>query len=292
MPPDTLVEVDKLIHKFLHPLFVFSGNSQLILQIATLLQKTMPPEIAAGSDIQTLGEELKTKLLEIKGGLIAFNENTLTDKLQRSQMEDLEKQLSAIINVLEHNLETETVKALLEMKIRDTAIWIMEELNKVNSPDNHLLNNLINEDFTRFIQGILFKHLIRCAGMLKGETQMLEREVEALRMYTGLEKKRKYVFKTADIHKILETNIELFQPVLAEKNIQVDYKPSGHLTVEISKSDMDRVICNLFNNVRKYAYQGHGRFMKVRAREIQPQNEVEISIQSFGVPIKKEEINS
>lgn len=292
MPPDTLVEVDKLIHKFLHPLFVFSANSQLILQLATLLQKTMTPEIDPGSEIQKSGEELKTRLLEIKEGLIAFNANTLTDKLQRSQMEDLEKQLSAIINVLEHNLETETVKTLLEMKIRDTAIWVMEELNKVRSSDNNLFNILVSDDFTRFIQGILFKHLIRCAGMLKGETQMLEREVEALRMYTGLGKKRKYSFKNDNIGKIVKANIELFQPVLAEKNIQVDYKERGNLTAEISKSDIDRVICNLFNNVRKYAFQGEGRFLKIIAREMQPQNEVEISIQSFGTPIKKQEIDS
>lgn len=128
--------------------------------------------------------------------------------------------------------------------------------------------------------------------MLKAEAQILERDVEALRMYTGLEKKRKYSFRTADIGKVVKANIELFEPVLAEKDIKVDYNERGNLTAEISKSDIDRVICNLLHNARKYAYQGEGRFLKVRAREIQPQNEVEISIQSFGAPIKEEEIES
>ncbi|MCX6578918.1 MAG: HAMP domain-containing sensor histidine kinase [Candidatus Aminicenantes bacterium] len=292
MPPDTQVEMDKLIHKFLHPLLVFSGNSQLILQMGTLLQKALPPEIAASSDLQKLAEEFKARLLGIKDGLHTIDENTLQDKRDRSQINDLEKQLSTIINVLDHSLKTQMVPVLLEIKIRDAAIWALEELNKVNSTSNNLFKTLVKEDFTRFIQGILIKHIIRGAGMLKAETQILERDVEAFRMYTGLEKVRKYSFRTADIGKLVKANIELFEPVLAEKNIQVDYKPRGNLTADISKSDIDRVICNLFHNVRKYGYKGEGRFLKVIAREIQPQNEVEISIQSFGVPIKKEEIAS
>jgi len=292
MPPDRLVEMDKLIHKFLHPLLVFSGNSQLIFQIGTLLQKTLPPAIAASSDLQLLGEELKTRLIGIKARLNTVDENTLQDKLERSQINDLKKQLSTIINVLDNSLKTQMAPFLLDVKIRDAAIWVLEELSKVDSPGNNVLNTPVKEDFTRFIQGLLVRHIIRGAGILKAETGILEREVEALRMYTGLEKERKYSFITSDIGKIVEANIELFQPVLAEKNIQVDYKERGNLTAEISKSDIDRVICNLFHNVRKYSYKGDGRFLKVIAREIQPQNEVEISIQSFGVPIKKEEIES
>lgn len=292
MPPDTQVEMDKLIHKFLHPLFVFSGNSQLILQMGILLQKTLPPEITDNSDLQKLGEELKTRILGIKAGLNTIAENTLRDRSERSQKDDLEKQLSKIINALDHSLKTKIVPVLLEVKIRDAAIWTLEELNKVHSPGNNLFNALVNEDFTRFIQGILIKYIIRGGGMLKAEAQILERDVEALRMYTGLEKKRKYSFRTADIGKVVKANIELFEPVLAEKDIKVDYNERGNLTAEISKSDIDRVICNLLHNARKYAYQGEGRFLKVRAREIQPQNEVEISIQSFGAPIKEEEIES
>lgn len=287
-----LIEIDKLIHKFLHPLFVFSGNSQLLAQMGELLQKTMTPRTVPISDARQLGEELKSKLLGLKDALGSLDENAVKRSLERAQMDNLEKQLSTIINVLDHDLTTETTTALLDVKIRDTAIWILDELEKVNNRTNNTIKSLVKYNFFEFIQGILLRHIIRAARILKGETQILEREVEALRTYTGLEKGRKYSFRTADIGKLLERNIELFEPVFAEKDIQVDYRPRGQLIAEISRGDIERVISNLLHNVRKYAYKGEGRFVKIKAREIQPQNHVEISIQSYGTPIKKEEIES
>lgn len=286
------IEIDKLIHKFLHPLLVFSGNSQLLVQMGELLQKTMAPGTVSISDTLKLGEELKAKLLGLKDAINNLDENTLRTSFERAQIDNLEKQLSTIINVLGHDLKPETPTTLLDVKIRDTVIWILDELDKIDRRTRNNVKAVAKDNFFKFLQGILLRHIMRASKILKGETLILEREVEALRTYTGLEKGRRYSFNNVDIGKLLEGNIELFEPVFAEKDIQVDYKARGQLTAEVSRGDIDRVICNLFHNVRKYAYKGDGRFVKIKAREIQPQNHVEISIQSYGTPIKKEEIES
>jgi signal transduction histidine kinase len=158
--------------------------------------------------------------------------------------------------------------------------------------EENRLKSFIHTDFIMFLQGILFNYLKRSSTILMGETEIMKREMEALRSYIGAKKKREYNFKKHDIGEILEENVDRFKPVLLEENIEIEYKSSGNLEAEISKNDIDRVICNLFVNAKKYSYKGKRRFVKVKAREMQPGNHVEISIQSFGVPIKKEEIEN
>jgi signal transduction histidine kinase len=134
--------------------------------------------------------------------------------------------------------------------------------------------------------------LIRTAGILKGETQMMRREVEALRRYIVLGEKRKYVLRNHNLRKILQENIELFKPILAQKNIEIEYLLSGNLITGISENDIDRVVCNLLHNASKYSDHGPGRFLKIRARELQQEGAVEFYIKSCGIPIKKQEIES
>jgi signal transduction histidine kinase len=121
---------------------------------------------------------------------------------------------------------------------------------------------------------------------------MMKREVDALRVNIGMNKERRYTFSRCDIGVILEENVERFKSVLLEKDIEIDYQKSGNLEAYISANDIDRVICNLLYNARKYSYEGKGRFVKIRAREVQPANMIEISICSLGIPIKKEEIET
>lgn len=285
-------DINKLIHKFFHPILKFAGNAQTLYQMGSLLQKTIKPEEVDISDTLKLGEELKAKLLGIEHILSTIDENTMDDDLQLAQVDDLEREVARTINVLDHSLKTEIRQTVLDNIIRNTAFRILDELYKIEYFVQTQPDPLIKADFIEFIQGILFRHLLRGAKMLKGETQILKRELEALRTFMGLEKERKYIFKKGDIGKMVEENIELFDPIFSEKKIKVVFKRRGELTAEVSKNDIERIISNLFHNVSNYAYEGEGRFVKVRAREMQPQNEVEISVESYGTPIKKEEIES
>lgn len=286
-------DINKLIHKFLHPLLRFAGNAELLTKISALLQsssKALPP---GKIDALELGLRFKHKLSELFKLLDDTRLQGIEDKIERSDIQDFKRQLIKITNVLDNDLQTETRKTLLETKIRNAAIWTLDELNKIDDLKKNLIDAQFAAHFTEFIRGILFQHLVRGAQSMKSETRILRQELEALRTYIGLEKSRRYSFELADIGDILEDNILLFEPTFYEKGIQIDYKRRrGDMVGEISKADISRVICNLLDNARRYTFEGEKRFVKIRCRVIQPENNVEISIQNFGTPIKKEEIEN
>lgn len=300
----TTADVNKIIHAFLHPVIKFSGNSELQLQVSSILQQIIQPETSSAQEseeeIKELGETLMGKLIEIRDNLIGIDENIPDNYEMDAEIKSTENdsfaavalkdKFSEIINVYDYSLKTQDSRILLERAIRDTALWVLEELVAIKFFKENRLKSFIHTDFIMFLQGILFNYLNRSSTILMGETEIMKREIEALRSYIGMKKKREYTFSKHDIGKILEENFDRFKPVLLEENIEIEYKSSGNLEAEISANDIDRVICNLFLNAKKYSYKGKRRYVKVKAREMQPQNHVEISIQSFGVPIKKEEI--
>jgi len=299
----TTADINKLIHTFLHPVIKFYGNSELLSQVSKILQKSIHLETPSINDTEELGKKFMAKLTELRDNIPDIGKNisyyekkekqTKKDELDPLVATTLKEKLTKILNVFDYTLKTEKSEILLERTIRDTALWVLEELDNVKYFDQNKLKPLVKKDFIEFLQDILFNHLTRGASILVGETEIMKREVEALRAYIGMKKERKYAFAKHDMGRILEENVERFKPVFLEDNIEIDYKSSGNLTAEISKNDFDRVICNLFHNAKKYSHKGgKRRFVKVRARELQPENQVEFFIQSYGVPIKKEEIEN
>jgi len=282
------VDINRLIYKFLHPFHKFVGSSQLLYQMGELLQETVKPDKTDTDDANVSGKNLLAKMTVFRDNL----PEKQTDHRAASRTQDLKGQLTKMINDLSHSLETETSTALLAVKVRDTAIWLLEEFLKAGYAQRNGLESLAGRELMGLIQAILFHHLLRGARLLTSEIQILERELESLRTHIGLPQARRYAFARADIGKIVEVNLELFKPAFSEKNIEIDFKVRGNLMAEISKNDIDRLICNLLRNAIEYSYRGERRFVKVIAREMQPENEVEITIENYGVPIKLEEIDS
>ncbi len=282
----TETETHKFIHTLFHPVFKFTGKSKLLYQGLDILNQTMQPVPPPGSYGKELAEELMTRLIQIRDNLREH------DEIDPLLAVTLEEKLTKIINVFDFTLKMGKDQVILDSKTYDAALWILEELKRVNYFQQNNLKSIIKKDFIEFLQGILFTYLKQNAEILVGETEMMNRRVESIRTFISLEKERQYLFAKNDIKKILEENIQLFKPILLEKNIKVEDKFQGDLNAVISKQDIDRVISNLFLNVRDYSYKGEGRYVKVKARELHPQNQVEISIENFGLPIKKEEITS
>lgn len=296
----TMADMNQLIHTFLHPVIKFAGNSELLYQVANILQNTVKIDAPSISNTKELGEALMAKLIEVNDKIPRFDENVSyeeqkrlinSDELDALTAKTLEEKLQEIINIYDYSLKTE-VGIFLERTIRDTALWVLDELFKMGYFEKNKLKSIIKEDFIEFLQGILFNHLTQGASILVGETEMMKREVEALRIVLGLRKERQFVFTKGDIEKILEENVHRFRPVLAEDGLEIRYSSTGDLKADISANDIDRVICNLFHNTKKYSYGGKGHYVSVRARELQPDNVVEITIQNYGIPIKQEEIDS
>lgn len=282
-------DINNLIHTFMHPVLKFSGHSQLFHQLGTIIYKSIRHNKLANPNLKELGKELEEKLIRIHHSLkyisVKSENAVLTSKFEK------------IINVFDYELNrTKKSKILLDKAIRDTALWILEELDMVGFFDDNIkkggVKNIITDKFIEYLEDILFNYMIRTSGILKGETKVMKREVEALRRYITFGEKKVYTFKKHNLKKLLEENIELFKPILEQKDIETEYKITGDLNLMISESDIDRVICNLLHNASKYSDSGPRRFIKVKAKELPEENSLEFSISSCGTPIKKQEIDN
>jgi signal transduction histidine kinase len=184
----------------------------------------------------------------------------------------------------------------MDKATRDAALWVLEELELIEFFNENIkkgkLEEVINDEFIEYLQNILFDYLIRTASILHSETHMMKREVEALRRYIEVGQKRLYSFRRCNLGKILEENIEVFKPVLAQKDIEIEYTPPVNLYAKISEIDIDRVICNLLHNANKYSHKGPGCVVRIKTRDLQQENALELIISSLGIPITKREIEN
>lgn len=296
----TTADINKFIHTFLHPVVKFAGNSELLNQVISVLYQTIPLDTPPTSSSKELGEMLMTMLKEVNTKISGMddkfndgcNETHPKTGVKRAALANFKENLTRIINIFDYRLKTEKSQKLLDSAIRDTALWTLAELNRAKYSRNSHLKPLIKKDFIAFLQAILFNYLKHGTQILMGETEKMKKGVEALRSFIGMKKVRKYTFEKYHIGRLLEDSIQRFKPLLLEENIEVDFYYTGNLAAEISQNDIERVICNLLQNVQKYSYKGESRFVKIRARELQPDDKVEFFVESFGIPIKKEEIDS
>jgi PAS domain S-box-containing protein len=283
-------DLNDLIHTFLHPVLKFSGHSELFHQLGKILFKSIRLKDPAKVNMRELGEELKYKLIDIQKGL-EYNSNTSNSSAA------LAPRIEKIINVLAYDLDdAEGSKILMDKATRDAALWVLEELEAIEFFNENIkkreLKDVINYEFIEYLQNILFDYLIRTANILQSETHMMRHEVEALRRYIEVGQKRLYFFRRCNLGEILDENIEVFKPVLAQRDIGIEYTSPVNLYATISEIDIDRVICNLLHNANKYSHKGPGRVVRVKTRDLQQENAVEFIISSLGIPITKREIEN
>lgn len=301
----TTEDINKLTHTFLHPVIKFAGNSELQYQMANVLHKTMQPGIPSSLNKQLtprqLGEKLLYRLHAIRNDIPDWDEpipclSAEGDISANSEawisMTELKSRLKRIGFMFDHRLRNTDSYVLLDDAIRDTTLLLLEELNKWDFSKNELLRVIFNKEFMEFLQNIVFNSLMRGARLLVKETEIMKQKVESLRSYFGLKKERKFIFVQRDISAILEKNIQQFEPIFQQKELKIDYKKSGNLLALVSPNDIDRIICNLLHNAYNYSYGGFGRTVKVKAWEIGHINHAAIYIETFGIPIKKDEIES
>lgn len=301
----TSKDVHNLVHTFLHPVVKYAGNAELFSQISTTLQKNIQSKMAAlvnpNIHAKDLANKLQSKLIDIRKIIPETSDEipfTLNKKNQKANqpgkigMKDLRDNITRMINVFDYTINKSQSAILLDEATRDTALWALDEFGHLDLTGNDTLKYNIDQGFFEFLQSILFNYLLRISNNLINETEMMKRQVEALSKYIGLKEEQRIVFTKRDVGKLLEEAIRIFNPVFLERNIEIEYYKSGNLRVEISQDDLDRVLCNLLHNASKYSHPGPERFVKIRAVEIGNRNEVELSIESYGIPIKQDEITS
>lgn len=285
-----VADINNLIHTFMHPVLKSFGHADLFHQVGQTLFVSLRCKKLENTDLGKLGRELEAKFDEVQKKLKNVSK---TSEITAVLIPAFKK----IANVFDYELKrAKRSNILLDKAIRDAALWILEELEHIDffmkDINRGSLNEVITNEFIEYLQEILLGYLIRTALILKGNTQIMRRGVEALRRYITLEEKKIYNFRNHSLKKILEENIELFKPILAQKEIEIEYQLTGNLSVKISENDIDRVVCNLLHNASKYSHPGPGRHVEIKARELHREDSVEFTISSLGIPIKKHEIDN
>jgi signal transduction histidine kinase/PAS domain-containing protein len=307
----TTDDIDSFVHTFLHPVVQFAGDSDLLHQVGDALYQSVKLGMShspadENEDVKGLGKKLLNKLIDIRdiipdsSEIISYIPSTgklpTDEKRVYITMGELRENLTTIINTFDYSLQEEESIILLEGDVRITALLVLEELNKLGGAGNDKLKPFIKRDFIEFLQNILFRYLTQSASALKSETESMKKGVETLRDHIVLKEKKKekdYNFQTHDIRDILEKAVKQFKPSFLEKHITIESNlGTGDLNAKISQIEFERVISNLLLNARKYTIPGKGRFVKIYARELGPIKMVEFSITNFGIPVKKEEIES
>lgn len=286
----TTADINKLIHSFLHPVLKFSGNSQVFDDVGNVLFESLRRKIPSKVNLRKLAKIVGKKLSDVQKGL----EGISGTSEKAAELLPFFRQTANAFEMRICNAKGSDI--LLDKEIRDTVLDILRELTRIGYFDKRhdpkKSRGVLIPGFVEYLQKILFSYLIRTAGILKGETQVMTREVDALRRYIGFGEVREYHFRELNLSEILEKNIEIFKPILRQKRVGVEFRVTGSLAVWISEHDIDRVVCNLFHNACKYCHEGPSRFVEVIARELPEEDSIEFSIKSSGIPILKDEIDS
>ncbi len=300
----TTADINSLVHNFLHPVLKFSGGAELMRQVGKTLhqisRKGAISTIDNYKDPVTLGKKLLKRLTELRDIIPDSDELIPLSKQEEKSgkiesfkqitMKDLKKKLGLMINIFDYSLGTSESNILVNGAVRDTALWLLEELTRLDYAGHEILRHYLNKEFIDFLQDILFNYLTGGTGIMVDQARIMKMEIEAFRRYLGFYSEKKYAFTDKDVGEIVESVLEMYRPVFAEAGLEIRFKRSGSLTARVSVDDITRVFNNLLQNARKYSYPGKGRFINIRVRELGNINYVEFSIENLGTPIKEDEI--
>jgi len=274
-------DVNRLIHTFKHPVLKAAGDADMVVRIVRVLSPVTRVAIQPTSSVLDFGRQVVNLLEQAVEHLKDSEKHTqLVERLAGSQ------------NFLSFYINQRSDDPLFEETVLSRSLDILELLGRHELAGPNGAAPVVVAELVATLRRVLHAHVIRIAEVMGKETVIMDRAVEAIRGYLGTKTKRDYVFVEHDLGDLLRKNIVRFQPVLLQRGLRISYDPSGDLKAEMSVDDADRLISNLLINAEKYSKPDPKRFILVQARELTDKKFVEFSVQSFGIAIKKEEIES
>lgn len=272
-------DLHKFIHTFRHPVIKFYGNSVNLNNIIKSIFKY--------NKTQTLSIEYLTS---IYNNLINLCEQILNIINKDEEIRLLEK-ITFSRNSLYNMIKSEKNLLLLNHNISLISLSIYNFIEKYYSKS--VRKELITpiKKLEEFSNIILQNYLLQTFCVLSNESIIMDKEVETLREILKFKKKKKYIFGDFDLRELLNENVARFTPIAEQNGLKLTLLTKGNLLLSLSRNDVDRMLTNLLDNAVKYSKKDSPHFIKIKAREIRESKTVELSIESYGTPIKENEID-
>jgi len=276
----TTRDVDRFLHNYLMPILRVESSlavSEKVLEVTAGI-----PGASDEIDTATDGDELESSM---KGAMAATDSGDARSKYFREELERLRITLSRRANhagspladILVAGIAAEVLRV-----VRDTEMG--ERSGQVAS-----LVNVAGRIAKRFV-----RHSIE--GAL-GELEAIKSHTEAYRARLGQNLGKEpvpYDFGESDVVAIVRASIEAFSAMaLDERGRRIEYTGPRAVTAEVAAGHLRRMLDNMLLNAIKYSHKGRrGRDDVIGVKIVTTDHEVLISATNYGVPIKREEIES
>jgi len=269
--------IDRFMHKYISPI--------LRIDAALNMQRKML------ETIHIIPFRKDDSVSEVSGDDLEVGISMAVDALQ--PLEDaaatiLGEELLRLRNILSrrHLYEDSPIE---HVTTRGVAMGVPKALDRVplEGPD-HTLDALAT-----YATGIVTAAVERSIMITLSETEGLKTIIENLRRHISWAAVE-YDFRVMNVVRLVARSIELYAPMAAEeKRRMIMYSGPRELSAEIADVHINRMISNMLLNAIKYSHLGrrdHSDPIEVRVED--KGNAFSISTWNYGVPIKRQEIES
>lgn len=284
----TLRQMHNFIHMFQSPLTGIYNNLQTAIEILENKNRNLGKseiEIDVFSYYQHNIKDYIGEIINILQDQKYINYSDHTNRLNNHY-----KRINDI------QIETDlTQKVFNEGKINENIIRIYLELSR-------LIKKLKTKEDTKHLEKISMEVLLSMTNyldyhlfnLLKGTKHYSYHSnnvYETIRSCLIENSKQKYDFEDIDIMILINRAITNLNPLAREKDLNFELEiPSFIPNVMLADAHVERMFVNILNNAVKYSYSGSKRRKGTINIRVFPKNKfLNISIQSYGIPVKDNE---
>ena len=277
----TLKDLDKFVHQYISPVMNIDSTAQSMKEI---LEKRLKLKM---DDIQKL--EISKKMTDdLIVELDKFLDSVKEDKKDSYKINKL-RSIRQRLYIRDSLYSSDPI--LKELYTREIIIEssdvihdLIAQFQQRRYSEQYVYLELINEK----IEEILDIYILKLQKRILNNTKITYKVIETMRRYLFTGGERKFDFTMINIINIIKSNIELYYDMAKEKGLTINPPKQNYILLNLSETYIDRMISNLILNAVKYSYKRPGGFIRIDIDE--RRTDIEMKIENFGVPIKKDEL--
>ena len=270
----TTRDVDMLVHRYTSPMIGLDSSLRIL---AETIQQISAGFLLSDVDIEGWGDKLLSAIDEV--AVAAMSEEDCLDcaSLQRC----LEEQRGR----LSHSRFKEHQR-LQQANVRDVATRVIKE---IRGGDCQIRNQSLLEHLERVTMEILSLDAMRSVSRLQAVVSELSTAIESMRLHFNTGKEDDHMVRL-DFVELLNSVLDSSDSTAHEEGLAFIVEAPDCVELHGSRRDLRRAISNVVMNAVKYSYRREEGFVRIKVSR--DHGFCSFSVQSYGVPITREELDS